>query len=87
MPATVRRGAGCDTCAGTGYRGRAAIAELLTMTEALREALTHGAPIGTLRELAQAAGGASLLSDGRRAVCDGVTTAAEVTRVLGEERW
>ncbi|MBY0492254.1 MAG: GspE/PulE family protein [Gemmatimonadaceae bacterium] len=87
VPDTIRRGTGCDSCAGTGYRGRAAIAELLVMTEALREALTHGAPVGTLRELARAAGAASLLDDGRRAVRKGVTTAAEVTRVLGEERW
>jgi type II secretory ATPase GspE/PulE/Tfp pilus assembly ATPase PilB-like protein len=86
-PASVRRGAGCEQCAGTGYRGRVAIAELLTMTDALRDALAQGAPVGRLRELARAQGAGSLLDDARRAVREGVTTAAEVTRVLGEERW
>jgi type II secretory ATPase GspE/PulE/Tfp pilus assembly ATPase PilB-like protein len=86
-PATVQRGTGCDACAGTGYRGRAAIAELLIMSEPLRDAVTHGAPVSTLRDLARAQGAASLLDDGRRAVRAGITTASEVTRVLGEERW
>lgn len=86
-PGAVHRAAGCAACAGTGYRGRVAIAELLILDEPLREALTHGAPVSTLRELARANGAASLLDDGRRAVREGVTTAAEVSRVLGEERW
>jgi general secretion pathway protein E len=81
----VREGHGCEACAGTGYQGRVAIAELLTLDDALREALTHGAGVGALRALAREGGVPSLLTDGRRAVRTGTTTVAEVVRVVGED--
>ena len=84
-PDTVRRGAGCDACAGTGYRQRIAIAELLSLDDAMRDALTQGASTTVLRQLARVRGVASLLADGQRAVRAGLTTAEEVTRVVSED--
>jgi type II secretory ATPase GspE/PulE/Tfp pilus assembly ATPase PilB-like protein len=85
VPSTVRVGAGCEACARTGYRGRVAVAELLTLNDALREALTQGAGSTALRQLARESGVQSLVADGRRAVRAGVTTAAEVLRVVSED--
>jgi general secretion pathway protein E len=84
-PAQVRRGVGCERCAGTGYRQRVAIAELLTLDDRLRDGLTQGVATSALRALARERGIASLLADGQRAVRAGLTTAEEVTRVVSED--
>jgi type II secretory ATPase GspE/PulE/Tfp pilus assembly ATPase PilB-like protein len=84
VPDRVRVGVGCDACAQTGYRGRVAIAELLLLDDPIREAVMQGAGPAALRDLVRARGVPSLLADGRRAVRAGVTTAAEVLRVVSE---
>ncbi len=81
----VREGRGCTACAGTGFRGRRAIAELLVLDEPLRSALVGGATLHALRAHARAAGVASLRDDGWRLVREGATTIAEVVRVVSEE--
>ncbi|MCA0376704.1 MAG: GspE/PulE family protein [Gemmatimonadetes bacterium] len=83
-PAQVLAGAGCTRCSDTGFAGRIAIAELVRMDDALRDALVRGASTSTLRTMARDAGSGSLRADGQRAVRDGLTTGAEVLRVLGE---
>ena len=81
----VREGRGCERCAQTGYRGRAAIAELLVVDDALRAAFAAGASLDVLRAQVRRRGVPSLLHDGWRAVRDGQTTIAEVTRVVSED--
>ncbi len=81
----VRSGAGCATCAGTGYRGRAAITELLALDEGMRHAFVSGASLESLRTMARARGVRSLREDGWRLVRDGRTSIAEVARVVSEE--
>ena len=81
----VREGRGCERCAQTGYRGRAAIAELLVLDDALRAAFAAGASLDVLRAQVRSRGVPSLLHDGWRAVRDGQTTIAEVTRVVSED--
>jgi len=81
----VRSGPGCSACANTGYRGRAAISELLTLDEAARHAFVSGAPIEQLRMMARSRGVASLRDDGWRLVSEGRTTITEVARVVSEE--
>ncbi|MDQ8153402.1 MAG: GspE/PulE family protein [Gemmatimonadota bacterium] len=75
------RGAGCDGCRQTGYRGRAGIHELLVMTDALREAVQRGADTTTLRRMALADGMRTLRADGERRVALGETATEEVMRV------
>lgn len=75
------RGAGCDQCAGTGYRGRTGIFHLLVVNDTLREGILAGK---TTLELERTAG----LQDGLRAealalAAAGVTTLDEVIRVVG----
>jgi type II secretory ATPase GspE/PulE/Tfp pilus assembly ATPase PilB-like protein len=81
----VREGSGCEQCAHTGYRGRAAITELLVLDDALRAAFADGASLDVLRSTVRARGIPSLLHDGWRAVRDGRTTITELTRVVSED--
>lgn len=82
LPAQLREGRGCPACAGTGYRGRQAITELLVLHDALREAFTRGDAVSQLRRVARAEGVSSLRDDGLRLVAAGVTTVHELSRVL-----
>jgi general secretion pathway protein E len=83
--AAVREGRGCDACAQSGYRGRAAITELLTVDDALRAAFVAGISLDALRALVRERGVTSLQHDGWRAVREGHTTIDEVTRVVSED--
>ena len=75
-------GVGCEQCRGRGYRGRAGLYEVLTLTEALTEAVLRRAPAEELTELAVASGMRTLLADGIRKAVEGQTTVEEVMRVV-----
>ncbi len=75
------RGAGCEACRGTGYRGRTGIFELLLMDDALRAALDRDAGAGRIEALARNQGMRLLRDDGARLVLAGITTPEEVLRV------
>ncbi len=76
---------GCNQCGGTGYFGRAAIFEVLTLGETLRKALLDGAGTAALHQAALAQGMVPLLADGLRQVLDGRTSIAEVVRVVQDD--
>ncbi|HXT18861.1 MAG TPA: GspE/PulE family protein [Gemmatimonadaceae bacterium] len=80
--ATLVRGEGCRACRGTGYRGRVGIFELLTVTDALRDAIAARAPRAELRALALEAGFVALREDGWLKVESQHTTVEEVARVV-----
>lgn len=77
-------GPGCAACAGTGYRGRVAIGELLVLDDALRGAFVAGASLAALRAQVRGAGVRSVRADGARLVAEGRTTVEEVLRVVGD---
>jgi general secretion pathway protein E len=77
------RGRGCESCLGTGYRGRTGVFELLLMTEELRELLGRERGRG-LAEAARKQGAVTLRTDGVRKAVSGVTTLQEVLRILNE---
>ncbi|MGV3711304.1 MAG: GspE/PulE family protein [Gemmatimonas sp.] len=81
----VRRPRGCDACAGTGYLGRAAIAELLTVSEGMRARIVAAAPLDELRRFASESRVRTLHEDGWRLVRDGRTTVDEVVRVVSDD--
>jgi type II secretory ATPase GspE/PulE/Tfp pilus assembly ATPase PilB-like protein len=81
---TLIRGAGCDSCRQTGFRGRVGIFELFLVTDEVKRQLAHGADVGTLRALALEQGMVSLKTDGWRKVQAGMTTIEEVLRVAGD---
>ena len=75
---------GCDSCAGTGYRGRTAIAELLTFDEVFARLVVARAGEDELREAARASGMIDLKSDGLARAAVGDTSVDEVLRVIGD---
>lgn len=79
-----RRAAGCPQCRNTGYRGRLAIHELVSVDDGLRQAIVGGASLGALEGLADAHGRRSLREDGLLKAAQGVTSWDEVLRVAGE---
>ncbi len=78
------RGAGCDACMGTGYRGRTGIFELLAMDDVTRALVTSGADALRIREAGRQNGMRTLYMDGLTKVKQGVTTLDEVLRVTQE---
>lgn len=79
------KGAGCQRCGGTGYRGRQGIFEMMEMNNELREMAFARAPTSKLRRAARAGGMRTLLQDGKLKILRGVTTAEEVVRITQEE--
>jgi len=78
------RGAGCEICNGSGYKGRAGIFELMELNEELRALIMSGADASRLTEAAKRNGMRQLREDGWAKVKLGITTAEEVTRVTQE---
>jgi Tfp pilus assembly pilus retraction ATPase PilT/ActR/RegA family two-component response regulator len=78
-------GPGCQHCKHTGYLGRVPVAELLTPTDALRDAITHGATAHEIRAAMRAAGCATMRDRAIDLVAQGVTSIEEVDRVLTDD--
>lgn len=78
------RGAGCDSCFGTGFLGRVGIFELMELNDEIRKLIMKDADAADLTEAARRNGMRTLREDGWLKVAKGVTTHAEVTRVTQE---
>ncbi|MEJ0001776.1 MAG: ATPase, T2SS/T4P/T4SS family [bacterium] len=57
-------GAGCDKCAGTGYKGRLVIAEVLVADEEMREAIVRKCSASEIKQIAVKNGMTPMLVDG-----------------------
>lgn len=76
------RGAGCPACFGTGYRGRIAAFEILTLSHALRMAVNRSSRREELEQIVRQEGHfVSLTENVRRLVLEGTTTVEEARRV------
>jgi type IV pilus assembly protein PilB len=73
---------GCDKCGGTGYKGRAAVHEILKLDENIIKAINEGKTADELREIAIKAGMRTLYKDGLIKMKKGITDIAEIERVL-----
>jgi general secretion pathway protein E/type IV pilus assembly protein PilB len=82
---TVYTANGCKTCRMTGFTGRRALFELMTMSSSSREILLRGGSSVEIKDAARREGMKTLIEDGWRLVADGVTTPAEVMRVSKDE--
>jgi len=80
----VFRGAGCETCFNTGYRGRLGIFELMELNEELRASIMRNEDSGKITEIARRHGMQNLREDGWNKVRRGMTSAEEVMRVTQE---
>ena len=75
-----RRGKGCDTCGGLGYKGRAGLYEVMALSPELRRAILRGDSVAELRDTAAREGMLTLRMDGIKKVERGVTTLEEVVK-------
>jgi len=73
-------GKGCQHCNNTGYRGRIAIFEILTMSDTIRELVMKNESANTLRAVARQEGMRTLRESGLLHIYDGITTIEEVVR-------
>ncbi len=77
---------GCHACAGQGYKGRVAIAEILLMDEELDDIIAEGGSKAELKSSAYKKGFKSLKDDGVQKVLEGVTSIEAVAKVVGLSR-
>src|SRR3954468_13012161 len=78
---TFRAGRGCGQCRGTGYHGRKAIAETLTLNDEMRELISTRQPTRVVKEAARALGTRSLREAALELLSRGETNLDEVNRV------
>ena len=74
------RSRGCEKCQGTGYSGRMAIHELLTVGPTVQRAIAGGKC--DMERLAKETGMVTLTEDGIKKAAEGRTSLAEVRRVV-----
>lgn len=77
----LHRGAGCDRCRNTGYRGRLGLYELLILEDEIRDLVTDQPALSELRSFALKKGMRTLNMDGLQKVDRGMTTVEEIMRV------
>jgi type II secretory ATPase GspE/PulE/Tfp pilus assembly ATPase PilB-like protein/GAF domain-containing protein len=75
------RGKGCSYCNKTGYRGRAAIHELLVATDPMKRLISSKARVTEMLQLAKADGMMTLVQDGILKALDGITDLKQVKAV------
>lgn len=81
-PSVMNAAAGCEECDFTGYRGRIGIYELLSFSDAIRQAARSGNLSDQIRPLARQEGIRFMQEHALDLVRDGVTTLEEVQRVV-----
>ena len=77
-----KRHENCPQCSGIGYHGQTAIFQLLEIDDRLREALVKQPSPEVLRNVARAAGNRTMQGEGILLVARGITSLAELQRVL-----
>jgi general secretion pathway protein E len=85
VEAGFKHGLGCAHCRGTGYKGRKALAETLSMTDSLRDLLAERAPLSRIKAAAHEAGYRSLRDAAVASAVSGETTLEEINRVTPVE--
>jgi type IV pilus assembly protein PilB len=78
---TFYEGEGCIECAGTGYKGRTAIHELLDLTDRIRELILEKKPTSEVRKAAREEGMRFLRESALNKIRGGVTTLKEINKV------
>jgi type II secretory ATPase GspE/PulE/Tfp pilus assembly ATPase PilB-like protein len=78
---TLYAGKGCESCGGTGFRGRSAIYEYIEITQEMEELILKNPSTKDIWALARKQGSHSLFEDGIDKVKQGITTLEELLRV------
>ena len=76
----LKKGRGCDVCAGSGYKGRQGIYEIMPISPAIKQLIIDRASLDEIREAAVAGGVLTLRLAAMDLLQRGLTTAQEVIR-------
>ncbi len=79
---TLFRPVGCSSCSRTGYKGRLALHEVMTVSEEIERLAVSRASAAEIEKTAAAQGMVSLRNDGWAKVMGGVTSIEEILRVV-----
>jgi type IV pilus assembly protein PilB len=79
---TFMRGAGCSNCRQTGYRGRTGLYETMEVNREIQRLIARRADTNEIEEAAIRNGMTTLAADGLRKATEGITSVAEVARLL-----
>jgi len=79
------KGRGCDKCGNTGYRGRIAVLECLTVDDGIRDLIVKRVSSFEIKDYATKKGMTTLREDALKKMCQGMTTLDEVIRVTTED--
>lgn len=82
----VYAGKGCNVCSQTGYNGRTSVFEFIEITPEMQELIIKNPSARDIQALARRQGERSMFEDGIEKVKSGVTTIAEIMRVIGLPR-
>lgn len=74
------RGQGCNNCDGTGYQGRMAVSEVLTVTDDIRKMVLTNPSSDQVKSIAVAKGMSTMKQNAIEKMLKGVTTTAEVSK-------
>ncbi|MFH1459969.1 MAG: ATPase, T2SS/T4P/T4SS family [Candidatus Omnitrophota bacterium] len=77
----IYKGKGCPACNNTGFYGRTAIHEILTMSEQIKELTSRKAASDQIKKVAITSGMRTLRQSGWLKVLEGITTTEEILRV------
>jgi type IV pilus assembly protein PilB len=79
---TLYRAVGCPACASTGYRGRLAVHEVMTVTEEVGRLIVSRGSTADIAAQARRQGMHTLRQDGLAKALAGLTTLEEIARVI-----
>lgn len=78
----VHRAVGCTHCSGTGYRGRIAVHEVMTVTEEIERLTVARESTSEIARVAMGQGMRTLRQDAWLKACAGLTSVDEILRVI-----
>ncbi len=78
-------GTGCPECNNTGYKGRIALYEVMSVKDEIKELILQGASASDIKKEAIRLGMSTLRQSGIKKVMDGITTIEELLRVTFED--
>jgi type IV pilus assembly protein PilB len=76
--AKLYKGKGCATCNQTGYKGRVALYQVMTISDRIRSGILQGASTEEIRKLSIEDGVKTLRMSGLTKIAEGITTISEV---------
>ncbi len=79
---TFYKGAGCDFCHGSGFKGRVGISEVMEVSDEIQKCILANDSPKVVEEVAKKEGMTTIFMDGMTKVLQGVTTIEEILRVM-----